>query len=314
MIFRGAKAVRLLLFSLLIFNLLFFVSASFFVEKREKPPVKKALLETALTQFKPALFPRLKNAGASLPALSAQAVLVLDLDSGMVLYKKNDDLPFWPASTTKLMTALVALETYPPATVLTVKNPITSGRVMALVDGEKITVENLIYGILVHSANDAAYALASSHPDGYTFFVKAMNDKAVSLHLDNTHFVNPAGFDNDKQYTTARDLARLTLAALKKPLISQAVSLVSITVPDADFSHFHYLTNVNELLGVVPGVVGGKTGWTENSKENLVNITKRNGRAILTVVLGSNGRFKETEILTNWVFDNFEWHEAEPQG
>ena len=216
-------------------------------------------------------------------------------------------MPFWPASTTKLMTAIVALDVFKPDDLVTVSDPIASGRVMGLINGEKITVENLLYGILVHSANDAAFVLASFHPQGVEGFVRAMNDKAQLLSLDNTHFANPAGFDDVKQYTTAFDLTRLSLYALNQPTIAKMVGIPSIVVADDAFVHFHPLANVNKLLGVMPGVAGMKTGWTENAKENLVNLTKRDGHRILTVILGSDDRFGETVTLTNWLFANYNW-------
>ena len=184
---------------------------------------------------------------------------------------------------------------------------------MDLVEGEKITVENLLYGVLVHSANDAAYTLAENYPGGFSEFIKAMNQKAKELNLENTHFVNPAGFDDNKQYTTAKDLARLSIFALENPLIAKMVGTVAITVSDVDYRYFHALTNVNELLGKVSGVAGVKTGWTKNAKENLINLTKKNGHEVLTVVLGSEERFAETEILTNWIFKNYEWKDFNPQ-
>lgn len=251
--------------------------------------------------------PPSRNDAAIDPILTARSVLVLDRVTGQTLYEKNEDLPLWPASTTKVMTALVALEEYSPDEVVTVDNPVLEGRIMNLRAGERIKVEALIQAILIHSANDAAYALADHHPGGREGFISRMNQKASELHLINTHFVDPAGFDYDKQYSTASDLAKLSLIAFKDPLISRTISIPSITISDADFVTFHRLDNVNELLGRMPGVVGGKTGWTENAKENLINITRRDNEEILTVVLGSDDRFGETQVLTDWIFANYTW-------
>ena len=135
--------------------------------------------------------------------------------------------------------------------------------------------------------------------------------KARALNLINTHFMDPVGFDNDKQYSTASDLAELATVAFQQPLIAHTISIPSITISDVDYITFHRLENVNELLGSVPGVAGGKTGWTENAKENLINITKRDGEEILTVLLGSDDRFGETQILTDWIFTNYTWPQAE---
>ncbi|MCR4263687.1 MAG: D-alanyl-D-alanine carboxypeptidase [Candidatus Roizmanbacteria bacterium] len=251
--------------------------------------------------------PPLRIEGSVDPLLTARAALVIDHASGTTLFAKNEDLPLWPASTTKIMTALVALDEYSPDEIVTVQNPVHEGRIMNLLPGERIRVETLVESMLIHSANDAAYALADYHPQGREGFVSRMNQKASELNLVNTHFSDPAGFDDNKQYSTASDMAQLATVAFKNPLVFRSISTASITVSDVDYVTFHRLENVNELLGTVPGVAGGKTGWTENAKENLINITKRNGEEILTVVLGSDDRFGETKTLTDWIFTNFTW-------
>jgi len=263
-------------------------------------------IEDHRIDIKPSFYPQ-KKEGSVEPVFTAKAVMAIDLGSGTVLYQKNEETPLWPASTTKLMTALVVLDNFPLDSVFTVGVPVQDGRIMDLIPDEKITVENLLYGLLVHSANDAAFALAENYPGGMEVFVSEMNKKALELSLENTHFVNPAGFDDVKQYSTAKDLARLSVFALKNKTIAKIVSTPAITVHDVDFKYFHPLTTVNKLLGVVPGVAGVKTGWTENAKENLINLTKRDEKEILTVVLGSDDRFSETQILTDWVFNSFSW-------
>lgn len=273
-------------------------------EIQEKPEVK--ISRDFIKDIKPSSYP-VKKSGVVEPYLTAKSAMAIDVPSGTVLYKKDENLPLWPASTTKLMTALVALDYFSLDSVLTVENPIKEGRIMELVPGEKITMENILYGLLIHSANDAAFTIARNYPGGEEMFVAAMNDKARDLNLDNTHFADPAGFDDNKQYSTAQDLMRLSIYAMKNQTIAKVVSIPAITIHDVDDVYFHNLTNVNKLLGVVPGVAGVKTGWTENAKENLINLTKRDGREVMTVVLGSDDRFGETQVLTNWAFDNFEW-------
>ena len=192
--------------------------------------------------------PPLKNEGVIDPIFTARAALAVDRASGERLFEKNEDLPLWPASTTKIMTALVALEAYKPDEIVIVENPILEGRIMNLRPGERITVEALVQGMLIHSANDAAYALADHHPQGREGFVSRMNQKARALNLINTHFVDPVGFDNDKQYSTASDLAELATVAFQQPLIAHTISIPSITISDVDYITFHRLENVNELL------------------------------------------------------------------
>lgn len=241
------------------------------------------------------------------PFLTAKAAVVMDVASEAILFSKDEKTQLWPASTTKVMTALVVLDSYNLEDIVEIKSPISDGSRMGLIEGEKITVENLLYGLLIQSANDAAYALASYHVNGAGEFVGLMNQKATEIGLENTHFIDPAGFDNQKQFTTASDLAKLALVAMKNRTIAKMVGIPQITVSDTDYIHFHKLRTVNQLLGSVPGVAGIKTGQTENAKENLINLTKRDGKEILTVILGSDDRFGETKTLTFWSFDNFEW-------
>lgn len=244
--------------------------------------------------------------------LTAQGVLVVDLPSGVVLYQKNKDLQLSPASTTKIMTALVALEGFNLDQILTVRTVEKRGRVMGLLSSEKITVENLLYGTLVHSANDAAQALAENYPGGEKAFVDKMNEKAAWLSLKNTHFENPIGFESPGHYSSPYDLFRLTTYALQNNFFVKTVGTPSITVHDQDFQYFHYLQNVNELLGKIPGVAGIKTGFTENAGECLVNLAKKGEREILTVILKSGDRFGETQKLLDWVFLNYRWEVTTP--
>jgi D-alanyl-D-alanine carboxypeptidase len=184
---------------------------------------------------------------------------------------------------------------------------ITEKTLMGLVSGEQITIEHLLYGALVESGNDAAYALAEHDSSGVDGFVAKMNAKASSLFLSHTHYQNPIGFDDPAQYTTARDLARLTRIALHNDEINKIVGTVSITVPDITYSIFHPLKNVNQLLGKVAGVTGFKTGTTASAGECLVTTVQRKGHKIIVVVLKSTDRFGESEALINWVYNNFQW-------
>lgn len=271
----------------------------------------KVIAELPFPLPTPAPYP-LNFTGRLPPPLTAEGVLVVDLPSGIILYKKNPNLRLPPASTTKIITALVALEYFNPDQVVTVKKVETRGRIMGLFLEEKITVESLLYGVLVHSGNDAAKALAESYPGGERAFVKKMNEKAKELGLKNTHFDNPIGFESPAHYSSALDLFRLTQAALKNKIFAKIVGTPSITVHDQEFKYFHFLENVNELLGKLPGVAGVKTGFTQNAGECLINLDKKEGREILTVVLKSEDRFGETEALLDWVFSNHRWEEVTP--
>ncbi len=254
----------------------------------------------------PPLYPVSLN-NLSVPQISAEGIYILDLPSNVVIFEKNKNQKFLPASTTKIATALVALENYQLDDVITVKSVINDGKTMGLVKGEQLTVESLLYGVLVHSANDAAYVLAEYYPGGVNSFIKKMNEKTVELHLTNTHFANPAGFDDTDNYTTPKDLAELAKAALSNKIFSKITSTKSITVSDINFIYFHPLTNVNTLLGKVAGVAGVKTGFTDSAGEILVSEVKKNGENVLFVVLKSNDRFGDSMKLIDWVFSEFEW-------
>ena len=206
-----------------------------------------------------------------------------------------------------MMTALVAIESFALDQVITVGQITTPPQKIHLLPGETITIENLLYATLVASGNDAAEALAAAFPDGREAFIVAMNSKATALHLTNTHFTNPTGFDFVNHYSSALDLARLATSALKNPTFARIVSTPKISVFSADSKIEHKLTNINQLLGRLDGVKGVKTGYTEEAGEALVALTERNGHQILTVVLGSQDRFGETEKLIEWAFSNHQW-------
>lgn len=239
--------------------------------------------------------------------ITATGVVVYDVDSAVTLYGRDTEVILSPASTTKIMTALVALEHFELDDVVTVQTVVDEGQLMGLIPNESITVENLLYGALIHSGNDAAWALAEHFDGGVDAFVAAMNKKAAELHLDHTHFTNPVGFDDPNHYMTAMDLTRLASYALTNKTIVKMVAIPQITVSDVTHTYFHPLSNVNTLLGKIPGVAGIKTGWTELAGENLVTLVERNGHRVIIVVLHSQDRFHDTEQLIQWVFGNYEW-------
>lgn len=246
------------------------------------------------------------------PALTARGVIVIDADSKAILYQKNPDLKLLPASITKIMTALIALENYSLNDIITIDSIDTEPVKMGLQTGEKITVENLLYGLLVGSANDAALALARHFPGGEAGFIAAMNLKAKSLHLLNTQFTNPVGFDNFGQYTTVHDLSLLTAEAMQSAVFKRLVSTISITVTDIDHTVSHELTSLNLLLGQVSGLSGVKTGFTHLAGECLITFIQRQNHQIIVVVLASHDRFGDTSQLIDWVFANFSWQELSP--
>jgi D-alanyl-D-alanine carboxypeptidase len=261
----------------------------------------------------PKTFPPLPVLAAKsfFPTLSAQGVIATDLDSGITLYEKNADAPLLPASTTKIVTALVSLDAYQLDQVLTVgKGVSVDGQKMGLYTGEKMKFENLLYGLLVYSANDAAETLAQDYPGGYDAFISAMNQKAKDLSMTNTYFDNPVGLDTDGQRSTAKDLIRASEVAMRNANFSKVVGTKNIVVTDESGKKSYVLQNVNQLLGTTPGVMGVKTGWTENARENLVTYIERDGHKVMIALLGSQDRFGETKELIDWIFTNYKWQEV----
>ncbi len=247
--------------------------------------------------------PYLKN--QYYPDVSAEGVYIVDLPSFTPVFKRNEREKFLPASTNKIITALVANDLYKPDKVITVERVITEGQTMGLVQNERITVENLLYGILVHSGNDAAYALADEY--GFEQFIALMNKKAKTLGMNNTHFANPAGLDDYAQYVSPFDLALAARELLKNKFLSKIVSTKEIVISDIDFQVFHKLINVNKLLGEIQGIGGLKTGYTENAGENLVSFYKRNGHQFIVVILKSQDRFADTKNIVQWIQQNVDY-------
>ncbi len=240
--------------------------------------------------------------------LSAQAVFVLDVPSASVLLSKNPTQIRYPASTTKLMTALVARETYDLTTFLTVdREASTSGTIIGLNRGEKIPVRNLLSGMLIQSGNDAAEVIANNHPQGRAAFIEAMNAKAKALHLDQSNFTNPSGIDTENHHSTARDLALLAREVMKDPLLAEIVRTPSDTIQGQGTSSAHMLTNTNALLTADLGVIGVKTGTTELAGEVLITQLRRDNRELLIVVMGSQDRYTDTKRIIAWIKSHYIW-------
>ncbi len=261
------------------------------------------------------IYPKLpilkENSG--FPVISAQSAMAVDLDSGVTLYEKDPIRPLLPASTTKIVTALVSLDTYRLDQILRVGKINVAGQKMDLVMGEEILFEDLLKGLLIYSANDAAEVLAQNHPGGRDLFIALMNKKAKDLGLNSTNFTNPTGLDNGAQYSTTRDLIVISKEAMKIPIFAEIVATKEAIVKSTDGRFTHRLLNINKLLGEVYGVKGVKTGWTENARENLVTYIERDDKKIMIAVLGSSDRFGETKELIDWIFTNYNWQEVRPK-
>lgn len=265
---------------------------------------------TEFDDFKPSLYPK-KIYLESAPYVSAQSVVVFDLESGTSLYEINPNERLYPASITKLMTALVALDYYEIDQILTVKRlaPVEAEADMGLSIGDQVSLRGLLYGLLIPSGNDAAYTIADNYPGGIENFIYAMNKKAKELHMGNTHFENPSGFDSPKHYTTTKDLSFLAAQALKDNLINKIIATYGITLGDATGKKTYHLKNVNKFLGYLYGADGVKTGFTDLAGECLVSSVSRNGHRVISVVLKSQDRFGDSSRLIEWVFRNYNWIE-----
>lgn len=291
---------------------LFLVFLALTIKKSKVPLVKSQKTISGFDELLPTVYPYPYNKQTYfLPELTATSVYVLDANSSVVLYEKNANLPLPPASTTKMMTALVALDYYSKDQILTVQDGEVEGNSVKFFPGEQLTVENLLYALLIASANDAALTLAQNYPGGENAFVEAMNQKSSELGLKNTHFTNPVGYDSEDHYSSAKDLALIAQVLIKNPFLAEIVSLPTATISDITGIHTHFLKNTNELVGK-NGVRGIKTGWTQKAKECLVSWVEKNNQKIIIVLLESDNRFGETEKIIDWVFNNFEWRQIIP--
>lgn len=227
-----------------------------------------------------AVFFGLMLLGGHAGAMSAQSAVVLDADTGEVRYASNADEVLPMASTTKIMTAIVAIEQGDLDRTYTVKPEYTQteGSSMYLKPGERLTIRDTLYGLMLMSGNDAALAIAGEC-GGQDAFVQAMNDKAQDLGLAHTHFENPNGLDGDTHHTTARELAQLTAYALQNPDFREIVSTKNITCAGRT------MVNHNKMLSLYEGAIGVKTGYTKKCGRCLVSAAQRNGRTLVAVTL-----------------------------
>ena len=243
-----------------------------------------------------------------IPDINSRAAVVIDRSSNTILYGKNEKEKRKMASTTKIMTALVVIENANLDDVVTISKKAagTGGSRLGLKTNDQITVNNLLYGLMLCSGNDAAVALAEHVGGSVEEFAVLMNSKANDLGLLNTHFVTPHGLDKDEHYTTAYELALLSNYALKNETFAKIVNTkyTSITINDYSKS----LHNTNELLGVLNGVYGIKTGFTNGANRCLVTACKRENLDIICVVLGADTksfRTKDSIKLIEYVFANY---------
>lgn len=246
-----------------------------------------------------------KFVGGSIVELEARSAFAIDIATGAVLYDKNSLESAMPASTSKVITALVAFDAYDLGQKLLVPKIVVEGTKIGLIEGEEITVKDLLYALLVSSANDSAEVLASGYPGGREMFIASMNLKAQSLGLDSSLFLNPTGLDEESQTTTAQDLVKASFYAMQNPTFAEIVGTKRYSITNADGQVTHNLNNINKLLWEVDGVKGVKTGKTDGARENLLTYIERGKAKIMIAILGSNDRFEETKKLVDWIFSSY---------
>lgn len=253
---------------------------------------------------------------SELPKTNSRRYIVYDRISKSMIIGKNEDVKSAMASTTKIMTTIVILEKADLNEKVTVsaKAGGTGGSRLGLKRGDKASVRDLLYGLMLRSGNDAAVALAEHVGGSVKGFAELMNEKAIELGLTNTHFVTPHGLDDANHYTTALELAKLTDYAMNNETFAKIVGTKSTTIYINNQSR--QINNTNELLGVLNGVVGVKTGFTNNAGRCLVTETKRNNIDIITIVLGADtkkDRTKDSVNLIEYTFSKYKMYNLEEQ-
>lgn len=237
----------------------------------------------------------------------AVSAIVCDANSGEIIYSKNPDEKLPMASTTKIMTALVVLENTSLDEIVTVSEESVGieGSSIYLSKGETLTVEELLYGLLLESGNDAAHALALYTGKSIDGFCLLMNEKAKALGLSSTNFENPHGLSSENHYTTARELAKITYEAMKNDTFRKIVSTTKYYIKGRDNCRERYFSNHNRLLKIMPDCVGVKTGYTKNSGRCLVSATNKDDSTFITVTLNDRNDFNDHKALHTYAHDNF---------
>ena len=246
----------------------------------------------------------------ALPEVSAQSAILMDADSGRVLWENNGEEPRLIASTTKIMTALLALEHLDPDRSVTVDPAWTGieGSSMYLRPGQRLTIRDLLYGLMLASGNDAAEALACLTAGSAEAFAELMNRRAESMGCEHTHFENPSGLDGERHYSSAHDLARIAGEAIKNDTFRTLVSTCTATVGELTY------TNHNRLLRECEGVFGVKTGYTAAAGRTLVSCCERNGITLICVTLSDPDDWRDHAALYDWAYDSFYMDTVEEPG
>ncbi len=276
------------------------------------PQRQQVLYQVELLPLSALPVPKSKLSLLSEPELSASSAAALDLTTMTVLYQKQAELPLPPASTVKMMTALVASEQHNLDERLSVLQlAAANGSNLPLRLGQTFATRDLLAALLIASSNDVAEFLAESSPLGRVAFIGAMNQRASDLGLRQTVFLNPSGLDEAGQVSSAYDLLLIARALLRQPVLREIVAQPQWLMLEQNTQLPYQLYNTNQLLYSLQGVRGVKTGTTAQAGQVLVTLLERDGRQILLSLMGSQDRYADTSRLIAWIFNNYEWRDVD---
>ena len=312
---RLAGWLGLLLFAALVCAAGWYFSAGVGHSQQQRPPEPAAASVPAtcggLTALDAPSFVPLRRDAVALPAVAAESAVAIDAVTGRVLYAKAAHERRPPASTTKIMTAIVALETMRDenATVISATDAkrMPGSSVMGLWASAQVTYRDLLFGLMLPSGNDAALELARNLAPSVDAFVGEMNAKAAQLGLEDTHFVNPHGLDKRDHYSSAYDLAMIARYAMQNQRFREIVGTRQhhLAAP-LDYDVY----NGNSLLDAYPGAQGVKIGWTNRAGWTFVASAQRDGREVIVALLKTPDRNADAAALLDWSFSTFDWREA----
>lgn len=242
---------------------------------------------------------------------SAQSIILMDAGSGRILFERNAHQPRMIASITKLMTALVALNSEHDISEVVTISPEwvgAEGSSLYLRSGEQLQLKTLLYGLMLQSGNDAALAVAGYCEENVDAFVQKMNKTAAELGMNETHFCNPSGLTEEEHFSSAYDMALLARACLKHPILSEIVATKAISLEGRSFR------NHNKLLWQYEGCIGLKTGYTEKAGRTLVSAAQRNGLTLICVTLHAPNDWQDHKELLDYGFANYQNMSPHEQG
>jgi D-alanyl-D-alanine carboxypeptidase len=250
------------------------------------------------------------------PSVSAEHAVLIEASGGTVLFEKSGYERAPMASTTKIMTSILAIESGELDRIITVAPEAVGieGSSVYLKAGEQLTMEELVYAVMLQSANDAAAAIACAIDGSTDAFAERMNRKAEELGLTNTHFTNPHGLDHEQHYTTAYDLARLAAYALQNSKFAEICSTPKHTIPQPETDGVRVLVNHNRLLKSYPQAIGVKTGYTKKSGRCLVSAAEKDGLRVIAVTLNAPDDWNDHREMLDYGFDSLEIREIASVG